>query len=184
MCRSEDASTEAMRYISARLHAPPDVESSGACRGEGASAEAMRYVSTRLHAPPDVESSGTCRSEDVSAEAMQICFSEAACFLLMWRLRVRVGARTPRAEAMRYVSARLHAPPDVESSGACRSEDASTEAMRYISARLRAPPDVESSGMRRGEGVSAEATQICFSEVACSLCVGGSQTFCQFRIRA
>ena len=102
----------------------------------------------------------------------------------MRRLRVRVGARTSSTEAMRYVSARLRAPPDVESSGVCRGEGTSAEAMRYVSARLRAPPDVESSGMRRGEDVSAEATQICFSEVACSLCVGGSQTFCQFRIRA
>ena len=70
----------ASKYVSARLRAPPDVESSGACRGEDASAEAMSYVSARLRAPPDVESSGVCRGEGTSAEAMQICFTEAACF--------------------------------------------------------------------------------------------------------
>ena len=123
----------------------------------------MRYVSARPRVPPDAEASGV--SERVSMmfqrgrldRSDEICFSEAACVLLMWSLQVRVGGEGTSAEAMRYVSARLRAPPDVESSGTCRSEDVSTEAMRYVSARLRVPPDVESSGACRGEDVSAEA---------------------------
>ena len=83
-----------MRYVSARLRVPPDAESSGRV-GARTSTEAMRYVSARLRVPPDVEASGTCRSEDFSTEAMSYVLARLM-LLLMWRLQVCVGARTPR----------------------------------------------------------------------------------------
>ena len=84
-----------MRYVSARLRVPPDAESSGACRSEDVSTEAMRYVSARLRVPPDAEASDTYRSEDFSTEAMSYVLARLM-LLLMWRLQVCVGARTPR----------------------------------------------------------------------------------------